>query len=177
MHTNWSEWFVASIAGLENRLGFILELRRVRELWLQGELYLLSTDEQNFRVNEWNKALGGEFDFTGDSPKMIAELKICGRGYMSKVLNGYTLANELMKKSKFTFEDMERHHSSQGSIFKDYCRLRSIGTGYEKYMIMVIPKIGEPDQLGALIEKAEFPGVETSIHLEWFDVRVFKLPE
>ena len=177
MSTKWGEWFVDSISSLEERLGYILELRRVRELWLQGELYLLSSDEQCLDLNKTGIINGGEIDLIGESPNMIAELKICGRGYQSKMLTGVSITDEVLAKTEFTFEDMRHHHPKEGSIFKDFCRLKEADSSFEKYMILVIPKLGDRDTLGRLLETAHFPGKEYYRQLEHFDIRVFQLPE
>lgn len=177
MPTNWGEWFVEKISSMEERLGYVLELRRVRELWLQGELYLLSTDEQCIDVNKRGIVSDGEVDFTGSSPSMIAELKICGRTYNKKMLNGFSLTDNLASKNLFSIADMLSHHKTEGSIFKDFHRLCAADSAYEKYMIIVIPKLGQQDQLGYLLETATFPGKEYSRKLKWFDIRVFHLPK
>ncbi|MBD3897192.1 hypothetical protein IEI94_15145 [Halomonas sp. ML-15] len=177
MPTEWGKWFVERISELEERLGYILELNQVRELWLQGELYLMSTDDQQLNLNVRDIIAGGSVDFVGESPKMIAELKVCGRGYYSKMLNGFSLTEDVASKKSFSFEDMACHSEAEGSIFKDFCRLFSANSAYEKYMIIVIPKIQGPDRLSEVLEAAKFPGVEVSRRLQWFDVRVFCLPK
>lgn len=177
MTKNWGDWFVEAIASLEDDLNYILELRRVRELWLQGELYLKSSDEQCLSLNERNILLG-EVDFVSkpnDAVKMVADLKIGGRGYEPKILNGSGLPESLTSKTEFTLDDMDVYKKSEGSIFKDFCRLRDIKLDCQKYMILVIPKLVEPDRLGELLESAKFPGKEYSRKLQWFDIRVFHL--
>ncbi|CAM3473965.1 hypothetical protein [Parendozoicomonas haliclonae] len=176
MSTSWGEWFLESISSLEKRLNYILEMKRVRELWLQGELYLLSSDEQNLDLNRRGIIPGGEVDLIGQHPRMIAELKICGSGYYPKTLCGFHISNELAAKDEFTFEDMRSHHSTEGSVFKDFCRLYDADDSYEKYMIIVIPKLCRRDTLGQILEQTIFPGLEFHRHHEYFDIRVFQLP-
>ncbi|UZE94429.1 hypothetical protein [Alkalimarinus alittae] len=175
MTNKWGDWFVDNISSLEEKLGYILELRRVRELWLQGELYLLSNDEQCFDLNKTGIVPGGEVDIVGDSPKMIAELKVCGRGYHKKMLNGISLTEELSSRTEFTLENMKHHDDKEGSIFKDFCRLDAVDSSYERYMILVIPKLVEQDTLGTILETVKFPGKEFTRKLEYFDIRVFQL--
>lgn len=147
----WGQWFLDKITLLKEKIEYILEVKTVRELWLQGELYLHTSDEQEMHLNyNAGELVGsGHIDFYSNKIPLCAELKICGRGYQSKVIDGSIIKDSFPHKKidNRVVPDLdyilnkysEDKKSKENSILMDVSRLLSIDDAYDKYMVLIIP--------------------------------------
>ncbi|WP_119395071.1 hypothetical protein [Salinibius halmophilus] len=123
----WSDWFKKSLREIDrdgdgDQLSHILALSSVRELWIQGELYLRSNDVQGLTVNhdfETHKSFGDsvKVDLLAEPTSaawapMLCEVKVITNDFQGKVV-GYWQ------------KDIERLYYA-------------IGKQYERYFLAVV---------------------------------------
>ena len=129
MH-DWLNFFASTIEAVQEPLSIILTASGCREGWLQGELYRAGR-QYDLRVNE--HALGGRqtADLScGETPDMLAEIKIVGADYFPKM---------------------------QGYIESDVARMRGVNTaGTQRFMILVIPRSDAKTKLGEYLHACSF---------------------
>lgn len=150
----WSKWFIDVIAELNGKnkgyaLSHILNVAGVRERWLQGQLYLESTDEMEMDLESSFKNNRTRYDFVSNNEKypMLAELKISAGHHNPKILG---LKKEyLLKKISngqfITDKDLSKV-DKKNSLLNDVNRLRNGQDDYTKLLILIIIKSHDDDK-------------------------------
>lgn len=180
---HWVNKFKKVFDSLEKEFAEVLKAYRCREGWLQGEFFRrLKNKSNDFSVNDYPIAKKQTADFHAVYPKeMVAELKILGAcDYYKKNIDGNCdLKNFTPKRKKGRIFVTNRHlknvNSKEGSILKDFLRLKSIKEKIEKYQILVIHKNGSADELGRAALAIKLPGTETTLNYKDFIVRIWKV--
>jgi hypothetical protein len=152
MKTNWTRFFIDSIEAIRKDLAYIsAEASGCREGWLQGML-LLAAKKSGFdlRANEHPMGLRGKADLSfGDPPTMIAEIKIVGADFQSK---------------------MSR------AIDADVERLRGVKTRrIERYMILVIRESTKTGKLKTYLDKWPLPAKGREIIGKGFSFKILRV--
>lgn len=81
----WLNFFEASIGAIHKPLAVVLNAGGCREGWLQAELFRAG-QRYDLKVNHHSLGKGKKADLScGDGPQMLAEIKIVGAGYQSKM--------------------------------------------------------------------------------------------
>jgi hypothetical protein len=146
---DWLKFFVKTIGEIKEPLAYVLNASGCREGWLQGEFFRAGK-KYNLRVNEYALGNWRKADLScGAGPAMLAEIKVVGANYLSKM---------------------------QGYIEADANRMRAVSTaGTERYMILIIPDSDAKTNLGEYLDSCTFSA--NCVDKKWpgFRLRIWKL--
>ncbi len=146
--TDWLQFFAVTIEQIHEPLSTVLAASGCREGWLQGELFRAGR-EHDLRVNEYSLGNRQTADVScGDRPDMLAEIKIVGAGYFSKM---------------------------QGFIASDVARMRAVSTvGTRRYMILIIPMSEAKTKLGDYLHSCSFSPKSIEREFPGFHLRIWE---
>ncbi len=177
----WIGEIEAVFDSIESEFAIVLDAAGCREGWLQGEFFhRLNQRDGTFRVNWFQLAKNSHADLYGElHGKMVAEIKIVGqRGYLKKNINGTSsigafLPDDPNGRIDITPSLLEQVNEKEGSVLKDYCRLKRADDELRKYLMLVIHKNGLIDDAGRAAQAIKFPGDETELDYRGFFVRIW----
>ena len=179
---SWVDRFFAFFREIEPTLAVVLNASSCREGWLQGEFYRhFRTDDNGFEVNRRFGDGKLPFDLCClTTPVMIAELKVYGEsGYYSKNLFGRSNIRRFLparagERVPITATDIGTllGGAKGNSYLHDVCRLQTVSTDIERYLILVLQKAEEADNFGRAIAAVQVGTTEFDLELDAFRVRV-----
>jgi hypothetical protein len=149
---DWARFFIDSIEAARKDLTYIAgKASGCREGWLQGTI-LLAANKRGYdlRANECRMGRRGKADISfGDPPTMIAEIKIVGADFQSKM----------------------RH-----AIDADVDRLRKVRAhGIERYMIVVIRESTSTGILRAYLDSWPSPSEGRELKGKGFCLKILRV--
>ncbi len=171
-YENWARFLGTAVEERKDQLATIFDAASVRELWLQGELYL-AAKRASLPFLHMNLKIGGYPGFadlsywTGDDANadllMVGELKLIGtRGYFKKNFDGWSALyrgylDELGANGKvLVTPESLRERPPCGGLLGDYNRLASFDRQVLKLLVLVLDTRGEKDELGQLLCAVDF---------------------
>lgn len=122
---DWLDFFEEFFTQRAESIAVIADAAGCREGWLQGEFFLCGR-QMMLRTNATRR----RFDLLCDDPPMIAEIKLCGGGYATKM---------------------------KAFIENDVRKLRSDPSCRPKYMILVVDNRKPHTSLGRWLTTCSFP--------------------
>jgi hypothetical protein len=157
-------------------IDLILDTGRVRESWLQGDLYLAARTSTEpplpfFYCNSSVEGYGGPVDWSyweshqhDARPLMLAEVKVLGGDYDPKVFcgTGFDLRGFLQTKEYIiTPEHSALKHSCLGYLLEDYRRLITYAGGGNpvRMLVLVLDTRCRKRLLGQCLDAVQFEGV------------------
>ena|GEM_PF-2148225 len=152
---DWPSLFLSVFESVSNTLSIVLQAAGCREGWLQGEFFRyghslnIPIDVNDFDLGNRQKA-----DLSSDHhPKMVAEIKIVGADYQSKMIK---------------------------CIESDVERLRRLSEEWERYMILVAPQANaraRKSKLGVFLDTCSFGKICDDREFGAFRVRIWRVEQ
>ena len=142
---NWPNFISEAIAAVQEPLALVLQASGCREGWPQGELFRAG-QQHSLRVNEHHLGKNCKADLS--APGMVAEIKIVGADYESKMCR---------------------------YIEDDVARMRGAGAELERYMILIVPRSEEKTRLGAYLDTCQFSPTCLEREFPRFRLKIWRL--
>ena len=122
---NWMIYFTDFFRQHSEHIQSILDAAGCREGWVQGAMFLHARD-LHLKTN----ATHSQFDLLCPDPLMIAEIKICGGDYNSRM---------------------------RGAIQNDIQKLARVAGDWERFMILIVDNRNPHTSLGSWLTTCDFP--------------------
>jgi len=139
---DWFTYFKDFFSRHTDRLEALFDAAGCREGWLQGEFFI---DGQELQIK--TNATPKKFDLLCSNPPMIAEIKICGGNYASKM---------------------------RGYIQEDADKLARASRNYERFLLLVVDNRHPDTELGCWLTTCDFEHVRKD-ELKLSDTLIIRL--